>query len=274
MAVIFRDVDWMSVRRAADADGVALIPLGSIEQHGPHLPCGTDTYQINEVVRRTLARCDEHLPICVCPTIEYSVVQWASPLASAGLSVFALEHKLLDLILALTDQGFRKIVFLHGHYGLPCARSAGWEALCRGRCAMYIDVQPYEMAWDEIERLAGEPLNHGGVAETSMMLAIRPDLVRMERARPGPRHLWGRQFPYPSLLQKGVYPIPTVEDLPDGIEGDPTRATAELGHRILDAMAARLAPMLIELASRPTPERYTRRYRAPSRSCGPGAASV
>ncbi len=263
MAVVFRDAIWTAVRRAAEADGVALIPLGSLEQHGPHLPCGTDTYQINEIVRRTLERCDPALPICLCPTVEYTVVQWAGPLASAGLSAFSTERKLLDLLVALTDIGFRKIVFLHGHYGLPCARSASWEALGRGRHAMYVDVQPYEMAWDAIKDLCGEPLNHGGVAETSMMLAIRPDLVDMSRARRGPANLWGDGFPYPSLLQKGVYPIPTVEDLPDGTEGDPTRASASLGHRILDAMAVRLAPLVIELASAPTPERYTRPYRAP-----------
>jgi creatinine amidohydrolase len=260
VAVIFRDANWIAVRRAAEADGAAIVPLGSIEQHGPHLPCGTDAYQINEVVRRTLERCGSMLPLCRCPTIEYSLVQWASPLASAGLSSFTVERTLLDLVFSLTDLGFRKIAFLHGHYGLVSARSAAWEALCRGRHAMYVDVQPYEMAWEAIERLCGEPLNHGGTAETSMMLAIQPDLVDMSKARPGPASLWGEDFPYPHLVQKGVYAIPTVEDLADGNEGDPTRATAELGDQILDAMADRLAPLLSELASSPLPERYTRSY--------------
>ena len=261
MAVMLRDANWIAVRRAAEADGVAIVPLGSIEQHGPHLPCGTDTYQINEIVRRTLERCDGGLPLCLCPTIEYSLVQWAAPLASAGLSSFTTERVILDLIFSLTDLGFRKIVFVHGHYGLVAARSAAWEALCRGRHAMYIDVQAYELAWDEITQICGEPLHHGGAAETSMMLAIRPDLVDMRKARPGPPHLWGKDFPCPRLVQKGVYAIPTVEDLPDGNEGDPTCATAERGHRILDAIADRLAPLLTELAAAPLPQRYSRPYR-------------
>ena len=66
---------------------MAVVPLGSLEQHGPHLPCGVDSIQIDEVMARTVARLDPKLPICVCPTVDCSVVQWGSPLASAGIAL-------------------------------------------------------------------------------------------------------------------------------------------------------------------------------------------
>jgi creatinine amidohydrolase len=262
MAIVFRESNWKAVRQTAQADGLALVPLGSLEQHGPHLPCGTDTILIDEITRRSVARCDTRAPICICPTIEYTLVEWAKPLASAGLGAFTTERTLLDILSALTDLGFHKIVFLHGHYGLPCARSASWEAWSQDRRALYVDVQPYEMAWGDIAHIAGEPLGHGGAAETAMMLATRPDLVHMNAAHPGPPHLWGASFPYSSLLQKGVYAIPTVESAPDGFEGDPTQASADMGNRLLDAIAAKVGPMLGELVSAPTPVEFTRAYRA------------
>jgi len=68
------------------------IPLGSLEQHGPHLPCGTDTFQVNELFKRAVQQVPSELPVCVCPTSEYSVVQWASPMASAGIQPLTLEQ--------------------------------------------------------------------------------------------------------------------------------------------------------------------------------------
>ena len=215
MAIYFRDANWRMVRRCAQADGVAVIPLGSLEQHGPHLPCGTDTFLVNEFVKRAVQSVPPELPVCVCPTVEYSVVQWASPMASAGLQALTLEQSLVDVCHALTDLGFGKILLVHGHGGLPCGRSALWQALQEKRAALYVDFMPYDACDEQIRAICGLPAthavgndspysslsgpgvyaapslsvtmegaysDHAGYMETSLMLATRPELVDMSKA--------------------------------------------------------------------------------------------
>jgi creatinine amidohydrolase len=265
MAIYFRESNWMTVRRCADADGVAVVPLGSLEQHGPHLPCGTDSYQVTEIMRRAASRIDESLPVCICPTIDYSIVQWASPLASAGIAPFTFEQTLVDLCHALTDQGFRKIVLVHGHGGISAGRSALWQAIYEKRAALYVDFHPYDRSTDKIAEICGGPPSHGGQSETSMMLAIRPDLVDMDKAIDCPRDLWPPDFAYPSITGPGAYTIATCETTPDGHSGqDPRQATAEKGNKILDIIATAVVEAVSELASKPTPEQFRRMWRRSS----------
>jgi creatinine amidohydrolase/Fe(II)-dependent formamide hydrolase-like protein len=215
-------------------------------------------------MRRAVARLDPNLPVCICPTVEYSVVQWASPLASAGIAPFTLEQSLVDICHALTDQGFTKIVLIHGHGGLPCGRSALWQAMQEKRPALYLDFEPFSRVEDRISQILGQPDEHGGMAETSMMLAIRPELVDMSKAVVGPDDLWGEGFPFPSVKGPGAYVIPPVEGTPDGIGGDARRGTAEMGNRILDLLADSVAEVLAELASTPAPPQYRHLWRKPS----------
>lgn len=254
--VMFRDADWIVVRRIAKAEGVAVIPLGSLEQHGPHLPCGTDTYEVNEIVERALARLPVETPVCACPTVEYSVVQWASPMASAGLAPLNFEQSLVDICHALTDLGFNKILLVHGHGGIPCGQSALWQAMQEKRPALYVDFKPYDRCEEQIKELCSEPLTHAGCAETSMMLAIRPDLVNMSKAIKGPDGLYGNDFPYPAIVGPGCYAIPPVTTTREGIYGDATRGSADLGNQLLEIMADELADMISQMAASPLPQTW------------------
>ena len=262
-SVMFRDADWIIVRQIAEADGVAVIPLGSLEQHGPHLPCGTDTHQINEIVRRAFARLPAEAQVCGCPTVEYSVVQWASPMASAGLAPLNLEQSLVDVCHALTDLGFKKILLVHGHGGVPCGRSALWQAMQEKRPALYVDFMPVERCEEQIRQICGEPTGHGGCAETSMMLAILPDLVDMSKAIKGPEDLYGEDFPYPALIGPSCYAIPPVSRTRQGIYGDATGGSAELGNRVLEVVADELAGVIEEMAATPVPPEWRTIGRVP-----------
>jgi creatinine amidohydrolase len=263
MIVYYRQAIWSDVRRIAEADGLAVLPLGSIEQHGPHMPCGTDTFLINEMVDRSVRRLPPEANVCICPTLEYSVVQWASPMASLGVAPFVLEPVLADLCHALLDTGFSKILLIHGHHGLPCGKSALWQSMQEKRPALYVDFMPYEACMARITELAGEPLGHAGSAETSMMLASHPDKVDMTKAVTGPADLWGADFPYPSLKRPGSYAIPPVESTYRGVEGNSRAATAQIGERIFEALVEAIAPAMLELATRPTPEIYRRMKKVP-----------
>ena len=256
MAIYFRDANWRMVRWCVQTDGVAVIPLGSLEQHGPHLPCGTDTFQVNEFVKRAVQRVPPELPVCVCPTVEYSVVQWASPMASAGIQPLTLEQSLVDVCHALTDLGFGKILLVHGHGGLPCGRSALWQALQEKRAALYVDFMPFDACHEQIQAICGEPVTHAGCVETSMMLVIRPELVDMSKAVKGPDDLLGDDVTYPSLSAPGVYAVPSVTVTREGMYGDASRATARLGEAVLNVLADTTAKIIREMASTPVPDNW------------------
>ena len=264
MAIYFKESDWVAVRRCAETDGVAVVPLGSLEQHGPHMPCGVDSIQIDEVMARMVAQLDPKLHVCVCPTVDYSIVQWASPLAAAGISPRTMEQCLVDICHALTDLDFSKIVLVHGHGGLPAGRSALWQAMHEKRPALYVDLMPFDRCDARIAEIVGGPNGHAGAAETSMMLAIRPDLVNVSKAGPAPASLWGDDFPFPSLTREGSYTIPPIESVPDGFYGgDITLASAEKGEKILDLLAESVEEVVRELASAPTPAAYKHIWRKP-----------
>ena len=213
---------------------------------------------------RTVSRLAPELPVCICPTVDYSVVQWASPLASAGVAPKTMEQCLVDICHALTDLGFSKIVLAHGHGGLPAGRSALWQAMHEKRRALYVDLMPFDHCEEQITEIVGGPMGHAEAIETSMMLAIRPELVNVSEAGPTPASLWRDNFPFPSLQREGSYTIPPVESIPDGFYGsDVTLASAEKGERILDVLAGSVAEVVRELASAPTPAEYKHVWRKP-----------
>ena len=117
---------------------------------------------------------------------------------------------------------------------------------------------------EQITEIVGGPLGHAEATETSMMLAIRPELVNVSEAGPTPADLWGDNFPFPSLKREGSYTIPTLESVPDGFYGsDVTLASAEKGEKILDVLAGSVAEVVQEMASAPTPAEYKHVWRRP-----------
>jgi len=252
--------NWIAVRRAAK-DGVAVIPMGSFEAHGPHLPCGTDCMLVEGIVAAAAAGSDP-AGVVVFPTIRYSVVEWARPFASVGLSPATLLSKLVDITRDVHALGFRRIVFVQGHGNLRATQLAVWQLRREGTRALYVDTCPYLMAADRAEKLAGEPLTHAGCIETSLMLALRPEQVDMKRAVDGPPDLYGDDFPFPSMRRRpGVFCIPSSAALPDCVEGRATRADAELGRELLGIYSAVLSELLNDLLGKDVPASFLEDFR-------------
>lgn len=275
MKLFLAESTWMDVRRCAENDGVAVWPLGSLEQHGPHLPLATDSYQIAEIMRRAIAMLPSSADVCCLPVLDYTVVQWASPLASVGITPETHTRVLLDTLASLHELGFRKIVLVHGHGGLPTGRTAMWQAMQEKRPAIYVDLHPFETAYKELSAACDESSGgidgHAGTAETAMMLAIQPKLVHHKTTKRGAKSLYGEKFPFKTLQGTGLYTIPVLESMPDGYDGDPSRATPELGHRVIDIIARVVADVVGDLAAHPTPKEFTRTWK---RKVGPRAKAA
>jgi mycofactocin precursor peptide peptidase len=208
------DLSWPEIGRRA-AGAVLAIPVGSTEQHGPHLPVSTDTdIAVSLCERLAVARAD----VLVAPAVGYgSAGEHAGFPGTLSIGQAALELLVVELVRSATDTfGHVLLVSAHGGNTEPITRAV---TKLRGESR---DVLLFQPAWE------GDP--HAGRPETSMLLALTPHRVHMADAVPGdPRplpELW------PLLRDGGVRAVSA-----SGILGDPTDAHADEGDLLLDALA-------------------------------------
>ncbi|MFM7732564.1 MAG: creatininase family protein [Cyanobium sp.] len=245
-------LSWPELAAQAGRAGSTVIwPFGAIEQHGPHLPLGTDALFADRVTDALLERLPPQLPV------------WRLPLQSLG---FSPEHQgfpgtlslppqlLIDLVAAvgrdLAGAGFRRLVLLNAHGGQiglleVAARQlrASQPRLAVLPCFLWRGPEGIGELIPEPERSQGL---HAGLAETSLMLHLAPDLTGAERGADG---LGGAPIPAGWSLE-GQAPCAwfTREVSHSGVIGDPTAATPELGallyERLVDGWSRRLETLL------------------------------
>lgn len=211
---------WREVRRAASSptsDGtlapVVLIPVGSTEQHGPHLPLDTDTLVAEEIAGRTLHRTDG---LILGPTI--SVTASGEHAGFAGtLSIGNSVMTEVAVELGRSADWAAGIVFVNGHGGNHAALRAAVDRLTAERR----DVLTWWPKWPK-RTDGGPPDLHAGRIETSLMLAIDPGLVRLELAEAGPNTPLDELVP--DLQRHGVRHVST-----SGVLGDPEGASGREG---------------------------------------------
>lgn len=216
-------------------DEIVILPVGSTEQHGPHLPLGADAIQVTEVARLV----GERLGAIVAPTIPYG---YRSAPRSGGGELFsgttsltgqALTLVVRDVLSAFVRHGARRIVVLDGHYennmflheAIHLMLEAGAPPDLRILKILWVDpIRPETLERTWPDGFPGWALEHAAHLETSTLLAIRPDLVRLGEVRP--KGASGMP-PY------DVYPQP-VDFVPaSGVLSDPSRGSAQAGELLL-----------------------------------------
>ncbi len=215
-----------------------ILPCGTCEEHGPHLPLGSDTLEA-EALARAVA---ERTGALVAPTLTYGACtttrHFPGTIDVRPETVEALAH---DVIRGFAAHGCRKILLLSGHAGkshLVALRQAALravEAVARLRvlvlCVTEIPAPPRPGPEDVIYD------GHAASYETSLVLAMEASLVRRDRIP----------------TQGGRPPFPPFEVLahperyfPSGVMGDPSRASREAGARAVDHLVERIAALLVE----------------------------
>lgn len=238
---LLEQMTWTEVADAARDNLPVVLAVGSTEQHGPHLPVGTDCFLPQGVALEVAKR----LPLIVAPPIRYGAKSRAlsgggegfpGTLSLRGATLLAELH---DVLGALARSGFKRIVIQNWHY-----ENAGflWEAADLASkdhpdITMLIVESPMpEFTAEEINQLfphgfPGWDVEHASIMETSMMMILYPDLVHRDRIvdDQAERHPTWDVVPAPSAF------IPK-----SGVLWHPSEATEEVGHLFVDAAVKRL----------------------------------
>ncbi|MCV7354301.1 creatinine amidohydrolase [Mycolicibacterium fluoranthenivorans] len=207
---------------AADPALVALVPVGATEQHGPHLPVGTDTVIATAVAEAAAG--GDGAPAVVLPAIAYGASQFhgtelPGTVAFSGEDTAARAYQVAR---ACLDSGVRRILFVNGHVGNAAPLWLACDRFRREHPAGRIGVvQWWDLTPEIAARATADAVDwHANAAETSIMLALRPELVHTDRFAEAddPDRTAGLVFRY-SVAQVSL----------NGVTGYPSRASKELG---------------------------------------------
>lgn len=259
--VVVADLTGPDVRaRLARGCRTAVLPVGACEQHGPHLPLGTDTYFVTEVAKRgaQLATAQAGAPVAlVFPPVWFGKGETRAP-GELWLRPTTLIAVLLDLIGQLDAQGFRRVVLVNGHGGNwpPLSGAVNEAQWRRVRAALYV-VSPWSFMGETIKAVQETTTTgHACEIETSTSLHVFGHLVHLDRlptngAAGEQPDWWAAPSPYAAVRRGSVSDLvganETVGTEHPGYVGDPTKATAEKGRRLTEAWVEGFAAFLREL---------------------------
>lgn len=240
---------------------LAIVPLGATEQHGPHLPTGTDFFHAEWVAREAAARAADQIPLVVTPTLPFGSSEHHFPFGGTiSLSTTVYYDAVTGIVESLVRDGFRRIFLVNGHGGNHeliqlVARDIGLRLPVAVAAASW-----WYAAWDvmiaagalEVGRLPG----HAGGFETSLVMAMRPELVAKDlmpdrEPKPSPPDLR-----FPGLVREERHGF--WESI-DGYSDGPTLANPEGGRRWLDVAAAELERLFVAFQNSPMPKLPSRR---------------
>lgn len=193
--VLLGELSWIDVVELTEKTQLVVIPVGAVEQHGPHLPLLVDAIAVEALAREVSRRTG----IAVAPTMTYSSSQGHSRVfpGTVSLSPEIAQATLEELVDWLANAGFRKIFILNGHLG-----NIGivWNAVDNSIARLSPDTSVVAHSWWDLTSelwqivTADTPTAvqefHANWAETSLTLFLRPELVRMDRAVDQDEGVW------------------------------------------------------------------------------------
>jgi creatinine amidohydrolase len=243
------------ISETAGRDGsVLVVPVGSVEQHGDHLPTATDTILVCEAVGAALDRLADE-PVLATPPVWSG---YSPHHESLGGTLFGEFETLLSLLQEIAGSGlangFDAALFVNGHGGNTALIETAVSEVGRDHPDAEITGLTYfELAASFIEDVRDSELGgmaHGGEFETSLLLHLHPDLVADDR----PAEYWDEPYDQggTDLMQGG--PLAVYREFEEysasGAIGDPTLASAEKGETILEGLADELSTVVTDIYER------------------------
>ncbi|RXK50011.1 creatininase family protein [Halorientalis pallida] len=229
---------------AADAD-IAVLPVGSTEQHGPHAPLGTDFLTAEAVAERGAERyeADTGESVVVAPAIPVGVAEEHRQFTGTlWVSEDTFRDYVRETVESLQSHGWQRVVLLNGHGGNVAALRE-----VAARITRHSDGYATAFTWFDAVDPEAVAMGHGGPLETSALAHLHPELVhedRLDEAAEGGADGWGE-------WEQGVnLSYDSAEFSENGTVGDPREGDADVGERLVDEAATALSALLARVSER------------------------
>lgn len=241
-SILIEEISWSAIKEAMNEGyKTAIFAVASTEQHGPHLPTGTDAFIGDNYARRVAEKLGNAL---VAPTIRFgcSAHHMGFP-GTITLTTQTLVEMIQDVCLSLDRHGFENIVIMssHGNNHGPVI-AAAQEVAPKVKATVVALAYPNQATnkmgevYDKHGITPMEAGYHAGASETAFIMAYRPDLIDREKLTKGYVGPYAEKFFYTVEALKRVAPI--------GVFGDPTKATKELGEDLAEVVVDRYVEVI------------------------------
>ena len=259
LGFILADLTWPEAQKRLKEVDVALLPVGAIEQHGPHLPLDTDAFDANYLARAVAERCSDPKPV-VLPLVPYGVSYHHQDFSGTiSIANQTLSRLVYDIGMSAARNGMTKLVIINGHGGNDPALNYAAQEINRD-AHIFVAVDTGETSDVDIYEMIDTPNDvHAGEFETSTTLAVRPEVVRKDRMEKLVPEFSSRYLDFTS--KRGIsWHAFTNKISESGVMGDPTRASAEKGRKMWEVMIRHLVAFVEDLKRLTLDEIHHRRY--------------
>ncbi len=230
------ELSTVEVAQAAKAGKVVIFPIGSVEEHGDHLPLCTDSVQAEYVALEVAKRTGS----LVAPPLRYGICNAGRNFAGTITIEFDTFYRMVKEILAeLVRSGFRRIMVLSGHAGsshMVALKLAAQDTVVKSDGSVRVMVlSDFDFAADLTAQYAAPSDGHAGTLETSRMMAIKPESIKA-KGKAGIA-TWPR---FEVVAHPELY-------FPNGVNGDPTAASADKGEKVNAYILEKIVELVEEL---------------------------
>ena len=271
---VYEELTWSEVNEAVAASRIPLLPVGTTEQHGPHLPLKIDRWSSTSICNEAARRASQRL--LVMPPISYGYTSHVMDFPGT----ITIHHEtfiryVVDVLKSLAYHGFKKIIMINGH-----GSNRQPLELAGRRAMLETDAWVAMASWWDLTRADPEFMDtwresffpggcsHAGEAETSLALHLDPAVVRMDQAVDVVTDTAAQESKYHWVDLFGAAPVKmdgwTSTYTDDGTQGAPTVATAAKGRALFEEAVGNLVEFAEEFAARRFKARVDHHATAPT----------
>ena len=243
-SVMWKELTAEDLRGKAAANASVVLPVASMEQHGPHLPVGVDTFLCEAVCRRGAELAVKDVPVVVAPTLWCGMAE--HHMAFGGTFTFDIptyQAVLGSFLTSIKRHGFKRVFIVNGHGGNIAALNAFLPDLTRETSLTLYATTYFELSKSDLKQFLEdqESVHHACEVETSMMMVVAPDTVKHDRLP----EAYGMLNGDPRKAYPAARYLPFKDNLTaTGVIGDARRANANKGEKLLRVCTEGLAATL------------------------------
>jgi creatinine amidohydrolase len=256
---LWETLSWQEIEERLKKIDTAILPCGAIEQHGPHLPVDIDYYDAVYMAQEVAKNCADPKPF-VLPPIPYGVSYHHSDFkGTLSVTNNALSAIIYDLGMSLAHNGIKKLIILNGHGDNKPTLTYAAQMINRD-AKIFVCVDTGETSDIDLYGLIDTPNDiHAGEIETSTTLALRPEIVDMNKAVDETLDLDNEYLDFTS--DRGVnWYVHTDRISNSGVMGNARKATAEKGKKMWDISIRKMVEFVESIKNMPLDKLYQNRY--------------